>query len=217
MSSVMSVERFYSSAAVRGRALQRAAQLNPQLSITTEMCYNVELTGGEALSSPDRAVLTWLFQSPMQTEPLSPEPFLVPQAGQRLVEIGPRLNFSTSWSTNAVSICQSAGVGRVTRVELSRRLLIKVGDKLQPPSSTHHSSKLHTPLLQAPPCTPPSSTLHSSKLPPAPLQASPSTPPSSTLHSSKLHPPLQASHLHSSKLHPSMLHPSNYHTSTSTL
>jgi len=125
----MSVERFYSSAAVRGRALQRAAQLYPQLSITTETCYNVELTGeticqdpetilfklftylftyvlfqlslptphapgGEALSSPDRAVLTWLFQSPMQTEALSPEPFLVPQAGQRLVEIGPRYHIS---------------------------------------------------------------------------------------------------------------------------
>lgn len=37
-----------------------------------------------------------------------------------------RLNFSTAWSTNAVSICQSAGLNNVTRVELSRRFLIKV-------------------------------------------------------------------------------------------
>lgn len=37
-----------------------------------------------------------------------------------------RLNFSTAWSTNAVSICQSAGLTNVTRVELSRRFLIKV-------------------------------------------------------------------------------------------
>lgn len=37
-----------------------------------------------------------------------------------------RLNFSTAWSTNAVSICQSAGLTNVTRVELSRRLLIQV-------------------------------------------------------------------------------------------
>uniref|UniRef100_A0A671PCM3 Phosphoribosylformylglycinamidine synthase n=1 Tax=Sinocyclocheilus anshuiensis TaxID=1608454 RepID=A0A671PCM3_9TELE len=36
------------------------------------------------------------------------------------------LNFSTAWSTNAVSICRSAGLSRVTRVELSRRHLIKV-------------------------------------------------------------------------------------------
>ena len=37
-----------------------------------------------------------------------------------------RLNFSTAWSTNAVSICQSAGLSNVTRVELSRRFLIQV-------------------------------------------------------------------------------------------
>ena len=41
----MAVVRFYSREAVRGRALQRAAQLYPKLSIISEMCYNVELTG----------------------------------------------------------------------------------------------------------------------------------------------------------------------------
>lgn len=41
----MAVVRFYSDEAVSGRALQRAAKLYPQLSITTELCYNVELTG----------------------------------------------------------------------------------------------------------------------------------------------------------------------------
>ena len=43
--SVMAVVQFYSNEAVKGRALQRAAKLFPQLSITTELCYNVELTG----------------------------------------------------------------------------------------------------------------------------------------------------------------------------
>lgn len=37
-----------------------------------------------------------------------------------------RLNFSTAWSTNTVSICHSAGLTNITRVELSRRFLIKV-------------------------------------------------------------------------------------------
>lgn len=41
----MAVVRFYSDEVVNGRALQRAAKLYPQLSITTELCYNVELTG----------------------------------------------------------------------------------------------------------------------------------------------------------------------------
>ncbi|MEQ2289865.1 hypothetical protein AMECASPLE_037597, partial [Ameca splendens] len=35
------------------------------------------------------------------------------------------LNFSTAWSTNSVSICHSAGLSNVTRVEQSRRFLIK--------------------------------------------------------------------------------------------
>lgn len=43
--SVMAVVRFYSDEVVDWRALQRAAKLCPQLSVTTELCYNVELTG----------------------------------------------------------------------------------------------------------------------------------------------------------------------------
>lgn len=43
--SVMAVVRFYSDEVVNGRALQRAAKLCPQLSVSTELCYNVELTG----------------------------------------------------------------------------------------------------------------------------------------------------------------------------
>ncbi|XP_056132560.1 phosphoribosylformylglycinamidine synthase [Lampris incognitus] len=121
----MAVIRFYSTEAVRGRALQRAVQRYPQLSITSELCYNVELTGCECLSAKEKEVLLWLFRPPLQTEPLSEKPYLTEGNGERLVEIGPRLNFSTAWSTNAVSICWSAGVSNVTRVELSRRLLIK--------------------------------------------------------------------------------------------
>lgn len=43
--SVMAVVRFYSDEVVDGRALQRAAKLCPQLTVSTELCYNVELTG----------------------------------------------------------------------------------------------------------------------------------------------------------------------------
>lgn len=41
----MAVIRFYSNEVVNWRALQRAAKLCPQLSVATELCYNVELTG----------------------------------------------------------------------------------------------------------------------------------------------------------------------------
>lgn len=41
----MAVVRFYSDEVVNRRALQRAAKLCPQLTVNTELCYNVELTG----------------------------------------------------------------------------------------------------------------------------------------------------------------------------
>lgn len=47
----MAVVRFYSNEGVKGRGLQRAAKLYPELSITTELCYNVELTGERVTAS----------------------------------------------------------------------------------------------------------------------------------------------------------------------
>ncbi|XP_061744512.1 phosphoribosylformylglycinamidine synthase isoform X2 [Nerophis ophidion] len=123
----MAVIRFYGDE-VKGRSIHRAAKLFPQLSITTELCYNVELTGRDSLSAEHKEVLLWLFRPPLQAELLSEATKLKEADGTKLVEIGPRLNFSTAWSTNAVSICQSAGLKDVTRVELSRRFLIKPKD-----------------------------------------------------------------------------------------
>uniref|UniRef100_A0A8C5DK69 Phosphoribosylformylglycinamidine synthase n=1 Tax=Gouania willdenowi TaxID=441366 RepID=A0A8C5DK69_GOUWI len=124
----MAVVRFYSNEALTSRAFHRAIKLYPHLLITTELCYNVELTG--ALSAEEKEVLRWLFRRPLQTEPLTDKPNLSEGSGRKLVEIGPRLNFSTAWSTNAVSICQSAGLSTVTRVELSRRFLIEDGESM---------------------------------------------------------------------------------------
>ncbi|XP_061153862.1 phosphoribosylformylglycinamidine synthase isoform X1 [Syngnathus typhle] len=123
----MAVVRFYGGE-VKERSLQQAVKLYPQLSISTELCYNVELTGSNSLSAEHKEVLIWLFQPPLQAQTLSETPKLKEGDGATLVEIGPRLNFSTAWSTNAVSICQSAGLANVTRVELSRRFLIKPKD-----------------------------------------------------------------------------------------
>ena len=42
-------------------------------------------------------------------------------SGQNIVELGPRMNFATAWSSNLVSICKSCGLHKVVRVERSRR------------------------------------------------------------------------------------------------
>lgn len=124
----MPVIRFYRKEdAVDGRVIRRITQLFPEVTITTELCYNVELNGSNCLSVEQKDVLRWLFTPPYSAS-LSEEPSLKPVDEAKLVEIGPRLNFSTAWSTNAVSICQSAGLNQVTRVELSYRHLIKSQD-----------------------------------------------------------------------------------------
>ncbi len=43
---------------------------------------------------------------------------------QLIVEVGPRMNFTTAWSTNAVSVCHACGLRKITRIERSRRYLL---------------------------------------------------------------------------------------------
>ena len=45
-------------------------------------------------------------------------------------QVGPRLSFTTAWSANAASICASCGLGKVARIEPSRRLLFHTSGAL---------------------------------------------------------------------------------------
>uniref|UniRef100_A0A665UK54 Phosphoribosylformylglycinamidine synthase n=1 Tax=Echeneis naucrates TaxID=173247 RepID=A0A665UK54_ECHNA len=124
--SVMAVVQLYSKEAINGRALQKLWTAK----ITNEMHYFLlnyhSAAGCESLNAEQKEVLLWLFRPPLQAEPLSDKPNLTEGSGEKLVEIGPRLNFSTAWSTNAVSICQSAGLTNVTRVEVHARMQKKL-------------------------------------------------------------------------------------------
>ena len=44
-----------------------------------------------------------------------------------VVELGPRMNFATAYSTNIVSICNTCGLEKVTRIERSRRYVLDEG------------------------------------------------------------------------------------------
>ena len=47
-----------------------------------------------------------------------------------LTEVGPRLNFSTAWSTNAISIFHACGLTNIPRAECSRRYLLHCTEPL---------------------------------------------------------------------------------------
>ncbi|CAN0909555.1 Probable phosphoribosylformylglycinamidine synthase, chloroplastic/mitochondrial [Linum grandiflorum] len=109
--------------------LLKLAQLkvsNDIVGLQTEQCFNVGLTS--QLSSDKLAVLGWLLQETYEPENLDTESFLQKKKREGLstviVEVGPRLSFTTAWSANAVSICGACGLNEVTRLERSRRYLL---------------------------------------------------------------------------------------------
>ena len=88
-----------------------------------EHCFNVETT--QPLSGEEFRILKWILAETFQSNGFATQPFL--SAGpSKVAEVGPRLNFATAYSTNAVSICHACGLTQVTRLERSRRFLLPV-------------------------------------------------------------------------------------------
>jgi phosphoribosylformylglycinamidine synthase len=98
--------------------------------IHSEYCFYIALS--DALSSRETELLHWLLRETFEPENFSPESFLttapIGKGGESvdelLFEVGPRMNFTTAWSTNAVSVCNACGLSKVTRIERSRRYRI---------------------------------------------------------------------------------------------
>ncbi|XP_054111797.1 phosphoribosylformylglycinamidine synthase isoform X2 [Callithrix jacchus] len=94
----------------------------PELQgIETELCYNVNWTAEALPSAEETKKLMWLFGCPLLLDDVARQSWLLPGSNDLLLEVGPRLNFSTPTSTNIVSVCHAAGLGPVDRVETTRR------------------------------------------------------------------------------------------------
>ncbi len=98
--------------------------ISPEIrDIKTEYCFYVDAK--EALSTEEQALLRWLLSETFEPENFSSESFLTPDPETRtpvfLVEVGPRMNFTTAWSSNAVSVCLACGLTKISRIERSRR------------------------------------------------------------------------------------------------
>lgn len=108
------------------------------LSIETEYCFNVQLS--KALTPDEKQKLIFLLSETFEPHHFAEESFLglaqddacpaakkqKTQASHSILEVGPRLNFTTAWSSNAVQICRSSTLPTVQRVERSRRYRIEV-------------------------------------------------------------------------------------------
>ena len=82
-------------------------QLYQKVRDDFEYCYNVAL--GAPLAPADWEKLRLLLGDGFVPGTVSEAPHL---AGPRVVEVGPRMNFETAWSTNLVSICRAIHLDR---------------------------------------------------------------------------------------------------------
>lgn len=93
-------------------------------NVRTELCFHVEFNQ-KNIDNKEKATLQWILSSPLNPEKLTVDSVLKIENGRNiLIECGPRFNFSTSDSSNAVSICQNLGLKNVVRLEVSKRYLI---------------------------------------------------------------------------------------------
>lgn len=87
-----------------------------------EYCFNIQAV--EVLTEAELKTLSWLLAETFEPENFGSTPFIT---GERVVEIGPRMNFATFWNTNALSAFRSCGIAKIVRVERSRRYKVPEG------------------------------------------------------------------------------------------
>ena len=88
-------------------------------NIQTEHCFNIAVE--KALTPNEIKMLIWLLSETFEPANFSDKSFLQGSDNAAIIEVGPRMNFSTAWSTNAVSICHACGLKNISRIERSRR------------------------------------------------------------------------------------------------
>ena len=114
--------------------------------IETEFCFNVD-TAGE-LTAEEFSVLGWLLGETFEPAQFGRVTFLAGNGA--VLEVGPRMNFSTAWSTSAVSICHACGLDRIRRIERSRRYLIKTPAPLTEEQKQAFLKKVHDRMTECP-------------------------------------------------------------------
>jgi len=125
--------------------LNRVRQLVGQeiQNIETEFCFNLETSS--PLENAEIERLRWLLAETFEPDRFSDASFLDTYLNESsesvLIEVGPRMNFTTAWSTNAVSICHACGLYKISRIERSRRYLL-VGASVKSPNSAWRKSFL---------------------------------------------------------------------------
>ncbi len=88
-----------------------------------EYCFNIETSA--PLDSNELSMLRQILADGFIAESVLMKS-TYPE-GTEVVELGPRMNFATAYSTNLVAICHTCGLKKITRIERSRRYRLLPG------------------------------------------------------------------------------------------
>lgn len=150
----MSMLHFYRVPALSTSSNQRLLdavrrEISPGVvRIDTELCFNVEVN--EPLSKDDLRIMAWLLSEPFNSNGFSDTTFLGNETS--VFEVGPRMNFTTAWSSNAVSVFRACGLNKVERIERSRRfrLSFSAGTKLSEVQKELFLAMVHDKMTEVP-------------------------------------------------------------------
>ena len=120
----MSLKHFFRISPTQQHTLLQLSQQHVSAhihDIETEYCFNVQTDS--PLSSDQHNRLIYLLSETFEADRFAEQSFLTGPG--TILEVGPRMNFSTAWSTNATAICHACGLTQISRIERSRRYLIK--------------------------------------------------------------------------------------------
>ncbi len=117
------------------------------LDLDTEHCFNLALQ--RSLDDSERRILDWLLAETFEPERYGPSSFLAGRPGE-VLEVGPRMSFTTAWSTNAVAVCRACGVDAVNRVERSRRYRLEVARPLDAVERAAFLALVHDRMTECP-------------------------------------------------------------------
>ncbi|XP_047128981.1 phosphoribosylformylglycinamidine synthase isoform X1 [Hydra vulgaris] len=110
-----------------------------KFNIKTEVCFNIGYT--RDIECNELAQLKWLLANSFEEHNVSDTSNLLIENGF-FIEVGPRLNFATPFSTNAVSICHSIGLNNIKRIEMSRCYVFEINCSNKESLSTLEFNKI---------------------------------------------------------------------------
>jgi len=140
----------YQTASLLDTARER---VSPAITGTeTEFCFNI--SAESPLTPEEMRLLRWLLAETFEPKQFSDKSFLTPNSDpgslNLILEVGPRMNFTTAWSTNAVSVCQACGLRKILRIERSRRYVLRLDAALSRESRDLFLSLVHDRMTECP-------------------------------------------------------------------